>query len=56
MFETLFPRVCKPGDLVLDPFAGSKVSGRVAEALGLQWDGCDIDPAFVDETYNGEHG
>ena len=54
VFETLFPRVCSPGDLVLDPFAGSKVSGRVAEAQGLRWEGCDIDPAFADETYNDQ--
>jgi site-specific DNA-methyltransferase (adenine-specific) len=47
IFETIFPRVCKPGDLVLDPFAGSGVSGRVAQSLGLRWNGCDIDPAFA---------
>lgn len=48
VFEHLFPRVCRPGDLVLDPFAGSGVSRRVALAQGLRWAGCDIDPAFAD--------
>jgi site-specific DNA-methyltransferase (cytosine-N4-specific) len=26
-----------PGDLVLDPFAGSNTTGRVAEDLGREW-------------------
>ena len=26
-----------PGDLVLDPFAGSNTTGRVAESLGRRW-------------------
>ena len=26
-----------PGDLVLDPFAGSNVTGSVAERLGRRW-------------------
>lgn len=48
IFETLFPRVCNPGDLVLDPFAGSGVTRDVAARLGLQWQGCDIDPAYAE--------
>jgi DNA modification methylase len=47
VFRHVFPRVCRPGDLVLDPFAGSGVSGRVAAEMGLRWEGCDIDPAFA---------
>jgi site-specific DNA-methyltransferase (cytosine-N4-specific) len=27
----------KPGDLVLDPFAGSNTTGAAAEALGRKW-------------------
>ena len=27
----------KPGQLVLDPFAGSNVTGQVAETLGRRW-------------------
>ena len=46
IFEALLPRVCRPGSLVLDPFAGSGVSGEVATRLGYQWEGCDVDPAF----------
>jgi len=52
IFETLLPRVCRPDDLVLDPFAGSGVSGEVAARLGLRWEGCDIDPAFVTADRN----
>jgi site-specific DNA-methyltransferase (adenine-specific) len=48
IFQVLLPRICRPGDLVLDPFAGSGVSKRVSLALGLRWAGCDIDPTFAD--------
>jgi DNA modification methylase len=48
VFRHVFPRICRPGDLVMDPFAGSGVSRRVAEELGLRWAGCDIDPAYAD--------
>jgi hypothetical protein len=47
VFRHVFPRVCRPGDLVLDPFAGSGVSRTVALELGLLWAGCDIDPAYA---------
>jgi DNA modification methylase len=53
--EVLVPilaRVCRRGDLVLDPFAGSGSSRVAAEKLGLDlaWKGCDIDPAFAETT------
>lgn len=48
IFETLFPRVCVEGDLVLDPFAGSGVTRDVAAHLGLRWAGCDIDPSHAE--------
>jgi site-specific DNA-methyltransferase (adenine-specific) len=54
LFRHVFPRVCVAGDLVLDPFAGSGVSGRVAQELDLRWEGCDIDPAFATRTTNSE--
>lgn len=43
-------RVCRPGDLVLDPFAGSGSSRVAAEKLGLDlvWRGCDIDAAYTE--------
>ena len=47
IFRYVFPRICRADDLVLDPFAGSGVSGLVATSLGLRWQGCDIDPAFT---------
>ncbi len=37
----------EPGDLVLDPFAGSNVTGAAAEALGRQWISSELDPAYV---------
>jgi site-specific DNA-methyltransferase (cytosine-N4-specific) len=37
-----------PGDLVLDPFAGSNVTGAVGEAAGRRWLACDVNPAYVE--------
>jgi DNA methylase len=43
-------RVCRRGDRVIDPFAGSGSSRVAAEnlKLDLQWSGCDIDPAYAE--------
>ncbi|MBC5802785.1 MAG: site-specific DNA-methyltransferase [Candidatus Eremiobacteraeota bacterium] len=35
------------GDTVLDPFAGSCVTGEVAEALGRRWIGCELDGNYL---------
>jgi DNA modification methylase len=32
----------RPGDTVLDPFFGSGTTGEVAQALGRQWIGCEL--------------
>src|SRR5205085_4234459 len=37
-----------PGDLVLDTFAGSNVTGEVAESLGRQWVSIELDPDYGD--------
>lgn len=38
-----FVKLCtEEGDLVLDPFAGSNVTGEVAEGLGRRWIACEI--------------
>ena len=36
-----------PGDLILDTFAGSNVTGAAAEALGRQWISIELDPEYV---------
>lgn len=36
-----------PGDIVLDIFAGSNTTGRVAEALDRRWMAIEIDPEYV---------
>jgi DNA modification methylase len=48
VFQQIFARACQPGDLVIDPFAGSGVTREVAASMGLRWAGCDVDPAFAD--------
>ena len=52
LIEYILRRVCRRGDLVLDPFAGSGSSWVAAEKLGLDlvWRGCDIDPQFAGTT------
>lgn len=50
VYEHILARVCRPGDLVLDPFAGSGSSRDAAGTLGLEWRGCDIDPRFAETT------
>lgn len=37
----------EPGQLVLDPFAGSNVTGQVAEALGRRWLSVEINADYV---------
>lgn len=37
----------KPGDLVLDIFAGSNTTGEAAERLGRRWIACDLDREYV---------
>jgi len=37
----------KAGDVVLDPFAGSAVTGEAAEMLGRKWIGIEINPDYV---------
>ena len=36
------------GDLVVDPFAGSCVTGAVAEALQRKWIGCELDERYLE--------
>lgn len=36
----------KPGDTVLDPFMGSGTTAQVAQALGRQWIGCELNPEY----------
>jgi len=37
----------RPGDIVLDPFFGSGTTGQVAERLGRQWIGIELNPEYV---------
>jgi DNA modification methylase len=36
----------KPGDVVLDPFFGSGTTGQVAQSLGRNWIGCELNPEY----------
>jgi DNA modification methylase len=37
----------RPGDVVLDPFMGSGTTAQVAEHLGRQWIGCELNPDYM---------
>jgi DNA modification methylase len=53
-FATFPPALIEPcimagsrtGDVVLDPFMGSGTTGEVAQRLGRQWLGCELNPAY----------
>ena len=36
----------RPGDTVLDPFFGSGTTGEVAQAMGRNWIGCELNPSY----------
>jgi len=40
----------EPGDLVLDPFAGSNTTGAVAEALGRRWLSVELNEAYARDS------
>jgi DNA modification methylase len=54
-FATFPPALIEPcilagsrvGDVVLDPFFGSGTTGQVAQALGRQWIGCELNPDYA---------
>jgi site-specific DNA-methyltransferase (cytosine-N4-specific) len=39
-----------PGDLVIDPFAGSNTTGAVAESLGRRWIASELRSDYVDDS------
>jgi site-specific DNA-methyltransferase (cytosine-N4-specific) len=50
----------KPGDLVLDPFAGSNTTGAAAETLKRKWIGFELEKAYIKGSRgrfakNGKH-
>lgn len=51
-FPPALPELCilagsRPGDIVIDPFFGSGTVGEVAQRLGRQWIGIDINPEYA---------
>lgn len=40
----------KPGDLVIDPFAGSNTTGAVAEALQRRWLAFETEPKYIENS------
>ena len=51
MIEELHP------ESLFDPFAGSCCIGEVGEALGIVWDACEINEAYIDDIkYRVESG
>jgi site-specific DNA-methyltransferase (adenine-specific) len=58
LMKYLIKLVTPPGGVVLDPFNGSGSTGCAAVALGYEYIGCELDPAYVEiskrriEEYN----
>jgi DNA modification methylase len=46
--EFFIRMLTEPGDVVLDPFAGSNTTGRVADDLGRQWLGFELDREYLE--------
>jgi site-specific DNA-methyltransferase (cytosine-N4-specific) len=40
----------EPGDLILDPFAGSNTTGYVAEKLKRKWVSLEINPEYAEDS------
>jgi site-specific DNA-methyltransferase (cytosine-N4-specific) len=45
--EFFIKLLTREGDVVLDPFAGSNTTGRVAEDLERRWIAIDVDRNYV---------
>ncbi|MET9445051.1 DNA methyltransferase [Streptomyces sp. NPDC006610] len=52
VYTHFLQRIARPGEIILDPFAGSGNSRTAATSLGLDWRGCDIDPNYAEITPN----
>lgn len=46
--EFFIKLLTNPGDMILDPFAGSNVTGEVAESMGRQWISIELDENYVE--------
>ena len=51
-FPPEIPEICikagsKPGDTILDPFSGAATTGLVAERLGREYIGIELNPDYV---------
>ena len=48
LMKYLIKLITPPGGVVLDPFNGSGSTGCAAVELGMEYIGCELDPAYVD--------
>jgi len=48
LFRELLEILSNPGDLIFDPFMGSGTTAVVADRLGRNFFGCDINPDYVE--------
>ena len=49
--ELVYRWWCKPGDIVIDPFAGGSVRGIIASIMGLRYWGCDLSKNQIIANY-----
>jgi site-specific DNA-methyltransferase (adenine-specific) len=48
LMKYLIRLITPPGGVVLDPFTGSGSTGCAAVELGMEYIGCELDPAYVE--------
>ena len=52
LVEFFIKFLTEPGDLILDPFAGSNTTGHVAESLGRKWLSVEVSEEYASASYS----
>jgi site-specific DNA-methyltransferase (adenine-specific) len=50
LLEILIGNSTRPGEIVIDPFAGSGSTGEAAFWQGCKFEGCDLDLSAVQDS------
>lgn len=50
LFISILQDYAKAGHKIFDPFMGSGTTAIACASLGLEWDGCELEPKYVQEA------